>query len=114
MTSRLNTSRPLDLANQVSTALFVQAMTSSTYRHILRPARRKRAHGPYPSAQQRPKPLALFIRILRPLYQAETISYNDYVSLNGEQGAKEAGKMRLEGKDYVVQDGDVMHFRFNN
>ena len=46
--------------------------------------------------------------------RAETISYNDYVSLNGEQGAKEAGKMRLEGKDYVVQDGDVMHFRFNN
>ena len=34
-------------------------------------------------------------------------------SLQGEQGAKEAGKMRLEGKDYVVQDGDVMHFRFN-
>lgn len=46
--------------------------------------------------------------------RAETISYGDYVSLNGEQGAKEAGKMRLEGKDYVVQDGDVMHFRFNN
>jgi len=45
--------------------------------------------------------------------RAETISYDDYVSLNGEQGAKEAGKMRLEGKDYIVQDGDVMHFRFN-
>jgi len=46
--------------------------------------------------------------------RAETISYDDYVALNGEQGAKEAGKMRLEGKDYVVQEGDVMHFRFNN
>ncbi len=46
--------------------------------------------------------------------RAETISYDDYVSLGGEQGAKEAGKMRLEGKDYIVQDGDVMHFRFNN
>ncbi len=45
--------------------------------------------------------------------RAETISYDDYVSLGGEQGAKEAGKMRLEGKDYIVQDGDVMHFRFN-
>jgi GTP-binding protein YchF len=45
--------------------------------------------------------------------RAETISFNDYVSLGGELGAKEAGKMRLEGKDYVVQDGDVMHFRFN-
>jgi len=46
--------------------------------------------------------------------RAETIAYNDYVAGNGETGAKEAGKMRLEGKDYVVQDGDVMHFRFAN
>jgi GTP-binding protein YchF len=45
--------------------------------------------------------------------RAEVINYEDYVRLEGEQGAKEAGKMRLEGKDYVVQDGDVMHFRFN-
>ncbi|TCT13616.1 hypothetical protein EDC22_101486 [Tepidamorphus gemmatus] len=44
--------------------------------------------------------------------RAETISYEDYVRLNGEAGAREAGRMRLEGKDYVVQDGDVMHFRF--
>ncbi|MDR1208053.1 MAG: redox-regulated ATPase YchF [Holosporales bacterium] len=44
---------------------------------------------------------------------AETISYDDYVSCNGEAGAKAAGKLRLEGKDYIVQDGDVMHFRFN-
>ena len=46
--------------------------------------------------------------------RAETIAYDDYVSLSGEAGAKEAGKMRLEGKDYVVKDGDVMHFRFAN
>jgi GTP-binding protein YchF len=45
--------------------------------------------------------------------RAETISYDDYVRFNGETGAKEAGRMRLEGKDYIVQDGDVMHFRFN-
>jgi len=45
--------------------------------------------------------------------RAEVIAYDDYVSLNGELKAKEAGKMRLEGKDYVVKDGDVMHFRFN-
>ena len=45
--------------------------------------------------------------------RAETIAYDDYVRLNGEVGAREAGKMRLEGKDYVVRDGDVMHFRFN-
>ncbi len=46
--------------------------------------------------------------------RAETISYEDFVQLNGEQGAKEAGRMRLEGKDYLVADGDVMHFRFAN
>jgi ribosome-binding ATPase len=45
--------------------------------------------------------------------RAEVIAYDDYLHLNGEAGAKEAGKMRLEGKDYVVKDGDVMHFRFN-
>ncbi len=45
--------------------------------------------------------------------RAETISYEDYVANNGEQGAKEAGKMRAEGKGYVVKDGDVMHFLFN-
>ena len=46
--------------------------------------------------------------------RAETIAFNDYVAGNGETGAKEAGKMRLEGKEYIVQDGDVMHFRFAN
>ncbi|HXX26350.1 MAG TPA: redox-regulated ATPase YchF [Pseudolabrys sp.] len=44
--------------------------------------------------------------------RAETIGYDDYISTGGEVGAKEAGKMRLEGKDYVIADGDVMHFRF--
>ena len=45
--------------------------------------------------------------------RAETIAYDDYIACNGEAGAREAGKFRLEGKEYVVQDGDVMHFRFN-
>lgn len=45
--------------------------------------------------------------------RAETISYSDYVEFGGEQGAKEEGKMRQEGRDYVVQEGDVMHFKFN-
>jgi ribosome-binding ATPase len=45
--------------------------------------------------------------------RAEVISYDDFIGCHGEQGAKEAGKMRLEGKEYVVKDGDVMHFRFN-
>jgi GTP-binding protein YchF len=46
--------------------------------------------------------------------RSETIGFTDYVTLNGESGAKEAGKFRLEGKDYIVADGDVLHFRFAN
>ncbi len=45
--------------------------------------------------------------------RAETIAYDDFIACNGESGAREAGKMRLEGKEYIVRDGDVMHFRFN-
>ena len=45
--------------------------------------------------------------------RAEVIGYDDFVAGNGEQGAKEAGRLRLEGKEYIVQEGDVMHFRFN-
>ena len=45
--------------------------------------------------------------------RAETIAFEDYVRLNGEAGARDAGKLRAEGKDYVVRDGDVMNFRFN-
>ena len=45
--------------------------------------------------------------------RAEVIAYEDFIQCKGEAGAKEAGKMRLEGKDYIVQDGDIMHFRFN-
>ncbi|EGQ2787454.1 redox-regulated ATPase YchF [Staphylococcus pseudintermedius] len=49
----------------------------------------------------------------RGFIRAEVTSYEDFVAHNGEQSAKEAGKMRLEGKDYIMQDGDVVHFRFN-
>ena len=49
----------------------------------------------------------------RGFIRAEVIAYAEFVKNKGEQGAKEAGKMRLEGKEYIVQDGDVMHFRFN-
>lgn len=49
----------------------------------------------------------------RGFIKAEVISYEDFIAYGGENGAKEAGKLRLEGKDYVVKDGDVMHFRFN-
>ena len=49
----------------------------------------------------------------RGFIRAETIAYDDYVALNGEAGAKEAGKLRQEGKEYVIHDGDVLHFKFN-
>ena len=49
----------------------------------------------------------------RGFIRAETTAYADYDQYAGEQGAKEAGKFRLEGKDYVMRDGDVVHFRFN-
>ncbi|URD61958.1 redox-regulated ATPase YchF [Sphingomonas sp. KRR8] len=49
----------------------------------------------------------------RGFIRAETIAFDDYVALNGESGARDAGKLRQEGKEYVVQDGDVMHFKFN-
>ena len=45
--------------------------------------------------------------------RAEVIAYDDFIEYQGEQGSKDAGKWRLEGKEYIVQDGDVMHFRFN-
>jgi ribosome-binding ATPase YchF (GTP1/OBG family) len=49
----------------------------------------------------------------RGFIRAETTSYDDYISNNGESGAKEAGKLRSEGSEYIVKDGDIMHFRFN-
>ncbi len=49
----------------------------------------------------------------RGFIRAETIGYDDFITYRGEHGAKDAGKLRVEGKDYIVKDGDVMHFRFN-
>ena len=45
--------------------------------------------------------------------KAEVISYEDFINFNGENGCRENGKLRIEGKDYVVRDGDILHFRFN-
>ena len=45
--------------------------------------------------------------------RAETVSFDDYIKFKGESGSKENGKLRSEGKDYIVKDGDVMHFLFN-
>ena len=49
----------------------------------------------------------------RGFIRAETIAYDDFIACKGEAGAKEKGKLRLEGKEYIVKDGDVLHFRFN-
>jgi len=49
----------------------------------------------------------------RGFIRAEVIAYSDFIACKGEAGAKEAGKLRLEGKEYIVKEGDVMHFRFN-
>jgi ribosome-binding ATPase YchF (GTP1/OBG family) len=49
----------------------------------------------------------------RGFIRAEVTTYEDFVALGGEQAAKEAGKLRLEGKNYIVREGDIMHFRFN-
>jgi GTP-binding protein YchF len=49
----------------------------------------------------------------RGFIRAEVIAYDDFIAGNGEQGAREAGRLRLEGKEYIVQEGDIMHFRFN-
>ena len=49
----------------------------------------------------------------RGFIRAEVIGYDDFIKYHGEHGAKEAGKLRLEGKEYLVREGDIMHFRFN-
>ena len=49
----------------------------------------------------------------RGFIRGETIAYDDYIALNGESGARDAGKLRQEGKEYVIKDGDVLHFKFN-
>ena len=54
-----------------------------------------------------------FCNLYKGMRLISTISYHDFLTFGGEQGAKDAGKMRQEGRDYVVQDGDVILFRFN-
>jgi ribosome-binding ATPase YchF (GTP1/OBG family) len=49
----------------------------------------------------------------RGFIRAETVAYDDYIRFKGESGARDAGKLRLEGKEYIVKEGDVLHFRFN-
>ena len=75
---------------------------------------KKYVHGRFLLEQQHPKRLAVIhTDFEKGFIRAEVIAYDDFIQFKGENGAKEAGKWRLEGKDYIVQDGDVMHFRFN-
>lgn len=70
--------------------------------------------GRFRKTQLPHKRLAWFIPILkRGFIRAQTIAYDDFITYKGELGAKEAGKMRAEGKDYIVKDGDVLNFLFN-
>ena len=85
-------------------------------RHLFhRRARRRRAPGRSPRAPRPPQAAGVIhTDFEKGFIRAETIAYDDYVALKGEAGARDAGKFRLEGKEYVVQDGDVLHFRFAN
>ena len=78
------------------------------------PVPRKRAPGPSPPAPAPRRRQARFTPISRKGFiRAETIAYDDYIALGGEAGAREAGRLRQEGKDYQVADGDVLLFKFN-
>jgi ribosome-binding ATPase len=68
--------------------------------------------GVLPSRRFRRAAGAIHTDFERGFIRAETIAFGDYVAGGGEAGAREAGKLRLEGKEYLVADGDVMHFRF--
>ena len=92
--ARLQAARPADLLHR-------RAEGSA---RLDDPRRRHRA---------RRRPGVIHTDFERGFIRAEVIAFTDYVAHHGEHGAKEAGKMRLEGKDYVVHDGDVVHFRFN-
>ena len=79
-----------------------------------RAARPRPAPGPSPWAAKAPQAAGVIhTDFERGFIKAETASFEDYVALGGEKGCRDAGKLRQEGKDYVVQDGDVMHFKFN-
>ena len=105
--SRLRRTRPESRDSQR-----LQAAGAADLLH--RGARRKSAPG-RPGSARRHREAAgeIHTDFEKGFIRAEVIAYDDFVAGNGEQGAKEAGRLRLEGKEYVVREGDVMHFRFN-
>ena len=79
-----------------------------------RRAEGSRARGPYRVGATAPQAAGeIHTDFEKGFIRAEVIAYEDFVAFKGEQGAREAGRLRLEGKEYIVQEGDVMHFRFN-
>ncbi len=75
---------------------------------------KKCARGPRSATRRRPQAAgAIHTDFERGFIRAEIIGYDQYIARRGEAGAREAGELRLEGKTYVVQEGDVIHFRFN-
>ena len=98
-----------------STGLSAPATTCCGSSPILRSAPRRRAPGRSRQGTRAPQAAGVIhTDFEKGFIRAETIAYADYTGLKGEAGAREAGKLRLEGKDYLVADGDVLHFRFNN
>ena len=85
---------------------------------VARPVRRRYPSRHFPRPRQRLRRIRRAAGVIhgdfeRGFIRAETIAYEDYLSCNGEQGAKDAGRMRSEGRDYLVNDADVLLFRFN-
>jgi len=97
-----------------STGLSAPATSCCGSSPILRSAPRRRAPGRLNRERARRSRRVIHTDFEKGFIRAETIAYADFTGLKGEAGAREAGKLRLEGKDYLVADGDVLHFRFNN
>ena len=113
--SRRTISRRSGSPSRASTASSAPATSSCISSPSSPPGRRRRAPGRSRRARRAPQAAGVIhTDFEKGFIRAETIAYDDYVAFKGEAGAREAGKFRLEGKDYVVADGDVMHFRFAN
>ena len=80
---------------------------------FLRLVKKKLKHGQYKSGGMRKKLQELSLDFEKGFIRSEVIFYQDYLNYKSEAKIKEAGKLRVEGKDYMVKDGDIMHFRFN-
>lgn len=104
----------LGLEQPAWTCLLRLLTSCSVCSRSLRPARWRSRPGRFVRARPpRRPPGVIHTDFERGFIKAEVIGYDDYIELGGEQGAKAAGKLRIEGKDYVMADGDVVHFRFN-